>query len=50
MRKFSPRCDYLEEELKRTNADKNTYKQVGFSYDDTKESSTKTTDGKSYFR
>jgi hypothetical protein len=40
---------FLEEELKRFNADKNTYKQVGFSYENSnnsKESSTKATEGK----
>lgn len=35
----------LEEESKRINKDKNTYKQVGFSYDNSNESSTKTTEG-----
>ena len=37
----------LEEELKRNNADKNAYNQVGFNYDNAKEkSSSKTTEGK----
>jgi metal-responsive CopG/Arc/MetJ family transcriptional regulator len=33
-----------EEELKRINADKNAYNQVGFTYDDSKELSSKTTE------
>jgi hypothetical protein len=40
---------YLEEELKRINADKNTYNQVGFNYDqsnNSKESSNKIIEGK----
>ena len=40
----------LEEELKRNNAHKNAYNQVGFSYDNSKESSTKTTEGNFHFR
>ena len=37
------RC--LEEESKRINTDKNTYNQVGFSYGNSNESSTKATEG-----
>jgi hypothetical protein len=36
----------LEEELKRINTDKNAYNQVGFTYENSKESSSKTTEGK----
>jgi hypothetical protein len=42
-------CFFLEEELKRMNAEKNVYNQVGFTYDDSsnsKESSSKITEGK----
>ena len=40
---------FLEEELKRMNAEKNVYNQVGFTYNDSsnlKESSSKITEGK----
>jgi len=42
----------LEEELKRSNADKNSYNQVGFSYDqinNSKESQSKTTEGRNEY-
>ena len=35
--------------MKRSNAEKNMYNQVGFSYDDSKESSSKTTEGNHHF-
>ncbi len=43
----------LEEQLKRIDADKNAYNQVGFSYDqsnNSKESSSKITEGIFYLR
>jgi len=36
----------LEEELKRISTDKNAYNQVGFTYENSKESSSKITEGK----